>query len=99
MESVALEAEDIGETLASLCEDLSYDEREAEEAENRLDLIRSLKKKYGDSVEKILAYREKAGEEYDLLTHCDEEFAALTAKSRKEPCEDLCSLSRYYAHP
>lgn len=83
LESVALEAEDIGETLTSLCEDLSYDEREAQEVESRLDLLRSLKKKYGDSVEKILAYREKMGEEYDLLTHCDEEFAALTAKSEK----------------
>ena len=100
LESVALEAEDIGETLASLCEDLSYDEREAEEAENRLDLIRSLKKKYGDSVEKILAYREKAGEEYDLLTHCDEEFAALTAKSEKNRakifalCQDITRIRK-----
>ena len=100
LESVALEAEDIGETLASLCEDLSYDEREAEEVENRLDLIRSLKKKYGDSVEKILAYREKAGEEYDLLTHCDEEFAALTAKSEKNRakifalCQDITRIRK-----
>lgn len=62
MESVALEAEDIGETLASLCEDLSYDEREAEEAENRLDLIRSLKKKYGDSGGKDSCVSRKSGQ-------------------------------------
>ena len=83
LESTALEAEDIGESLASLADDIFYDEREAEETENRLDLIRSLKKKYGGSIEEILQFAEKAGEEYDLLLHCDEEFARLAKESEK----------------
>ena len=36
--------------------------------EERLDLIRSLKRKYGNSIEEILSFREKAGEEFDLLS-------------------------------
>lgn len=80
LESALLEAEDIGDTLSSLTEDLVYDEREAQEIENRLDVLRSLKKKYGASVEKIFAYRDSVAEEYDLLSHCDEEFAKLTAR-------------------
>lgn len=80
LESAALESEDIAETLAELCGDTVYDEREAEIVEQRLDLIHSLKKKYGDSVQKILAYREQIGEEYDLLVHSDRELAAQVKK-------------------
>ena len=83
LDSLAAEAEDIGATLASLAESVVFDEGEAEEVENRLDLLHSLKKKYGDSVQKILSYREKAGEEYELLSHSDEEVAALTARLDK----------------
>ena len=89
-ESLALEAEDIADTVTSLSEDLSYDEREAEEVESRLGVLHDLKKKYGDSFGKITAYREQIGREHDLLTHCDEEFAALTAKREK-------NLARIYA--
>lgn len=79
LESTALEAEDLSETLTALADNLSYDEQEAEETENRLDHIRSLKKKYGDSVAKIFSYRDMIAEEYDLLSNCDEEFSKLTA--------------------
>ena len=80
LESLALEAEDIAESLRSASDDLVYDENAANEAEERLDLIKSLKKKYGATVEKIFSYRDSIAEEYDLLTHCDEEFAKLSAR-------------------
>ena len=83
LESVAAEAEDIGETVSSLAEDLSYDEQDAEETENRLDLIRSLKKKYGGSISAVVACREKIGQEYDLLSHSDEQAAKLAAAAEK----------------
>ena len=83
LESAAAEAEDIGETVSALAEDLVYDERDAEETENRLDLIRSLKKKYGGSVAAIADYRDKIGAEYDLLSHSDEQSAALAAAAVK----------------
>ena len=80
LESAALEAEDIGETLFSMAENLVYDEQEAQDTENRLDLIKSLKKKYGNSISEILRYAEKISEEYDLLAHCDEEFAKISGE-------------------
>lgn len=83
LESLALEAEDVSETLQSLAENLVYDENAANETEERLDLLKSLKKKYGASVEKIFAYRDTVAEEYDLLSHCDEEFAKLSARQAK----------------
>ena len=83
LESALLEAEDIGDTLSSLSEDLVYDEEEAQEIEARLDVIKSLKKKYGASVENIFAYRDSVAEEYDLLSHCDEEFSRLNGRMEK----------------
>lgn len=100
LESVALEAEDIGETLASMADGVFYDEREAEETENRLDLIKSLKKKYGNSITEVLRYAEKIGEEYDLLLHCDEEFAKLSEETDKNDaavfrlCEKITKLRK-----
>lgn len=100
LESVLLEAEDISETVRSMAEDFSYDEREAEEVENRLDHIRSLKKKYGNTVEEIFAYRDKIAEEAELLAHCDEEFAKLSsaldknAKEIFESCQRLTALRK-----
>lgn len=93
LESVIAEAEDIGATLADLEEGLSFDEETAQNTEDRLDLIRSLKKKYGADIGAILAYRRAAGDEYELLTHCDEEFAALTAEQTKNFAE-IYSLCR-----
>lgn len=83
LESAALEVEDIGETLASLGDRVFYDEQAAEETENRLDLIRALKKKYGNSVAAILRFAEEAGEEYELLLHCDEELAEISEETEK----------------
>ena len=100
LDSILAEAEDIGATLASLNDNLSFNEEDFQEVENRLDIIRSLKKKYGDRIEKILAYRIKAGEEYDLLLHSDEEAAVLNDKNEKnllkiyEECKALTKMRK-----
>ena len=78
MENLAADAEDIGETLNDLAENICWDEEEAAQVEDRLDLIRSLKKKYGKSIEEILQYYETISQEYDLLSHSDAEYARLT---------------------
>ena len=87
LEALSIEADDLGETVSSLCDDVNFDEDEAEEVENRLDLIRSLKKKYGESVADILAFRDKVAEEYELLSNCDEESARLSAQTEKNLAE------------
>lgn len=100
LEALSIEAEDLSETVSSLCDGLVYDEAEAEEVENRLDLLRSLKKKYGATIESILEFREKIAEEYELLSHCDEEFARLTALLQKNTaavyraCKKLSDLRK-----
>ena len=74
------ELEDIGETAESLAEELDIDEREAERVENRLDEIRSLKKKYGGSVEEVLSFLARAREELSLLENSAEECEKLRVR-------------------
>ncbi len=51
--------------------------------EARIDAISKLKKKYGGSVEEILAYRKTASDRLQLLQHADERLEEL-----KEACRD-----------
>ena len=77
LENALAELEDIGETAESLAEELDIDEREAERVESRLDEIRSLKKKYGGSVEEALSFLARAREELSLLENSAEECEKL----------------------
>ena len=80
LENALAELEDIGETAESLAEELDIDEREAERVENRLDEIRSLKKKYGGSVEEALSFLARAREELSLFENSAEECEKLRAR-------------------
>ena len=48
-------------------EDMDFDEQTYQEAEERLNVINSLKDKYGSSIEEILAYGQKASERYNIF--------------------------------
>ncbi|MCX4287771.1 MAG: DNA repair protein RecN, partial [Clostridia bacterium] len=56
LESLGVEIKDISETVTDLTDELNFDSREAEEIDERLSLIKSLKKKYGATVEDMLEY-------------------------------------------
>ena len=56
------------------------DPAELDRIEERLDLIFRLKRKYGGSVEEILAFKERAQQELDSIVHAEE----LQAKLEKE---------------
>ena len=83
LENLYSEADDISETLIGFADELYFDENEAQETEARLDLIRSLKKKYGSSVEEINDYLATIRAEYDLLSDCEGQVARLTESRKK----------------
>lgn len=83
IENVSMETEDISETLSDIGNELYFDENEAEETENRLDLIRSLKKKYGANKQEIDTYFEKIRIEYELLSDCEGKYSLLLADKAK----------------
>lgn len=86
LDAVLAELQDIADMLSDMADGLEFDEADARRVEDRLDLIRNLKKKYGATVEKILAFRAKAGEEYDLLS--DSEAVAEKLTKRLEELDE-----------
>ena len=83
LDALLSEAEDIAETLVGFGDELYFDENEAEEVENRLDAIRSLKKKYGADKAAIDEYYENIRKEYELLSDCEGQYAQLTREREK----------------
>lgn len=68
LESLGVEIEDISETVGDLADELNFDSCEAEEIDERLSLIKSLKKKYGADEKEILEFCEKARAKADILS-------------------------------
>ena len=90
LEAASAELRDIADTLSDLSENLEFDEEEARRVEDRLDLIRSLKRKYGPSADDVTEFRRKAGEEYDLLSD-SEGIAVKLAEEIKKYDEQIYS--------
>ena len=80
------EIEDIAGTVQAYAEDDEGDPTVLlDKIEGRLEIISKLKKKYGATVEEVLAYRAKAFSDLDDITLSDEKIAALKEQlSQKE---------------
>ncbi|MBO5411954.1 MAG: DNA repair protein RecN [Clostridia bacterium] len=83
IESIAMDADDVADSLSNATDELYFDENEAEEIESRLDLIRALQRKYGATKPEIDAYFEKISQEYTLLSDCEGQYTALTTEKSK----------------
>ena len=60
--------EDISKRLEAIIEDLDFDGNRLMQVENRLDLLHTITRKYGGTVDDVLLYFVKITEEYNLLT-------------------------------
>lgn len=60
--------EDISKRLEAIIEDLDFDGNRLMQVENRLDLLHTITRKYGGTVDDVLLYFDKITEEYNLLT-------------------------------
>lgn len=80
LESLYAEAEDIAQSVVDLADEVSFDESEAQYVEERLELLRSLMKKYGSDEESVLAYLEEAVRRYDNLINSAEELEKLNKR-------------------
>lgn len=72
LKSIYYEVQELSRDISSLNSDIYFDENERNDVEERLDLIYSLKRKYGNSVEEILEYKEKIEKEIDRINNLDE---------------------------
>lgn len=83
LNNMVYEIEDYAHELKEFSEKTEYDENVLNEIEERLDVISRLKRKYGGSIEEILAFYEKAKAELDEINDSDERIAELE-KTRSE---------------
>ena len=82
-ESSYYELEELGYELSGLAESSEFDPARAEFVESRLDLIRRLERKYGDSIPEILAAQEQMQEEYDNYASLDQQIAAMGGEHKR----------------
>ena len=87
MENLLAEMEDIADAAEGFADELDVDEKEAARAETRLEEIKTLKKKYGNSVSEVLKFLSEAKEECELLADSGERFALLSEKLVKKEDE------------
>lgn len=74
LSSVKYELEDITETVRDEFDSLEYDENELNQIEDRLDLISSLKRKYGKTIDEIFAYLENAQRQLDIINNAEDKL-------------------------
>jgi len=77
LESATIAMEEASAGIRDFAAGLESDPRRLEEVEDRLDLVKGLKKKYGDTIADILDYRTRIGVELEGLEYADEEADSL----------------------
>ena len=91
--SIYYDLEDCGRTVSSFAEDIYFDDREIEKVETRLNLISSMKRKYGNNIEEILKYKEEVEKEIYEIENLEEYTNKLKAdlKNLEKQMKELCS--------
>ena len=77
--TATVELEELSRTLTDYLGELELDPAEAQALEDRINLIESLKRKYGHGIPEVLAWREKAAARLATIENRDEELARLEA--------------------
>jgi len=90
IDSAWIAADDVRCQLQDYVESQNYDRDRMTEVQERLDLLYRLQRKYGNGEEAVLAYLDKAKEEYSVLQHLD----ARIQETRKELADITAELTR-----
>jgi DNA repair protein RecN (Recombination protein N) len=87
---LAEQAETLAETLNEISrelrhyqEQLEFNPRRLEQVEERLNLIHTLKRKYGSTIEAILAFGQNARQELEKIAHAEERITELEAEETR----------------
>jgi DNA repair protein RecN (Recombination protein N) len=76
-ESLAIQVDELARTLHDYQESVEFSPARLVRVEERLGLIYSLKRKYGSSIEEVLAFGERARAELESITHSEERIEVL----------------------
>jgi DNA repair protein RecN (Recombination protein N) len=71
------QATDLAKNLRLYRESIEFNPRRLDEVEERIGLLRNLMRKYGESIEAVLAFADRARQEHETLVHAEERTASL----------------------
>jgi DNA repair protein RecN (Recombination protein N) len=77
VEEASYQLDDVADTLRHYRDSIEFNPVRLQTIEDRLDLIHSLKRKYGSSIVEVLRFGEEAGKELYAITHNEERMAEL----------------------
>ena len=83
LKSIYYELQEISRDISIYNEDTYFDQNEQEEIESRLDLIFSLKRKYGNNIKEILNYKNQIEEEIKYIENLEENNEKLKIELKK----------------
>lgn len=72
LKSIYYDLQEISRDINNERNNIYFDQKQREEIENRLDLIYSLKRKYGNTIEEILKYKNRVKEEIQTIENLEE---------------------------
>jgi DNA repair protein RecN (Recombination protein N) len=76
-DSLSVQVEDLADTVRDYGEKIEYNPTRLNETEERLEALNRLKRKYGGSLEAVLAFRDKAQQELQSITNSEARIAEL----------------------
>lgn len=79
MEDIA----DLSRTLRRYQEEVEFNPHRLDEVEERLNIIQSLKRKYGGSIEAVLRQAQEARVDLENITHAEQRMESLTAQEEE----------------
>ena len=77
IESATAQLDDLARTVRAYRERIEFSPKRLEHVEDRLDTIKRLKRKYGNTIEEILAFAQNAAAQLDGITHASERIEEL----------------------
>ena len=93
LKSVYYELQEISRDISNYKDDIYFDEEERNEIEERLDLIYSLKRKYGNDIKEIIEYKNQIREEIEHIENLDE-YNNKLKKELKQIKEEMVILAQ-----
>jgi DNA repair protein RecN (Recombination protein N) len=76
-EGIGYQLEDLAESVRAYRDGIESNPERLNQVEERLALIRNMRRKYGDSIGEVLAFAERAGRELETIEHSGERIAEL----------------------
>ncbi|MBC7808541.1 MAG: DNA repair protein RecN [Akkermansiaceae bacterium] len=83
LQSALYAVDDAARDARTYRDSVEFNPQRLEEIETRLDTLKTLKRKYGETLEEVLRYRTEIGERLETLTNAEERIAELVIAETK----------------